>query len=99
MTSVAEPKKLQHSRPAGGQASALTAGIELVGSSGLNSMPEASHPAASRAIVPAIQYERRMIRRSFVNPNAHQICADNEQLSALDRRSVVVQRSNMGEGP
>jgi hypothetical protein len=40
-----------------------------------------------------------MIRRSFVNPNAHQICADNEQLSALDRRSVVVQRSNMGEGP
>jgi hypothetical protein len=31
----------------------------------LNSMPEASHPAASRAIVPAIKYERRMITSSL----------------------------------
>jgi hypothetical protein len=39
------------------------------------------------------------VRRRFVNPNGRQSSAGTEQLSALDRRSAVVQRSNMGEGP
>ncbi len=72
-------------------ASALTAGLDLVGSLGLNSMPEASQPAASSAMVPAIKYERRMVRSSlrWSRPNGLPIQRRNEQVPAPDRRSSV----------
>jgi hypothetical protein len=44
-------------------------------------MPDASHPADSSAIVPAIKYERRMIGPSFRQSKS--IGANNEQLLAL----------------
>jgi hypothetical protein len=65
-------------------ASALTAGTELVGSPGLNSMPEANHPAASKAIVPAIQYERRMVTLSLRQFKWHQSSAGKSSF----RRSI-----------
>jgi len=39
------------------------------------------------------------LRRRFVNPDGYQSSADKSSFSALDRRSAVIQRSNMGEGP
>jgi hypothetical protein len=40
--------------------------------SALNTMPDASHPADSSAIVPAIKYERRMTGSSLRQSKFHQ---------------------------
>jgi hypothetical protein len=77
-------------------ASALTVGTELAGSPGLNSIPEASHPAASTAIVPAIQYERRMITSQLRQSKCPPI--QRRQRAAFGARSAVSGRSALKHG-